>query len=505
MTSCFSRMREGMCVTSLLCSASVLALSPAIAAEPQPAASAAAVQPVEEVLITGSLIRGAPAVGVPVTTLGTEEFKQTGALTVSDLLKSVPSVEVNPSTAVNQGGGQINRGQNVNIHGLSGTTSFRTLLLFDSTRYPIQGSNTRTIDPSIIPQLAVERVDVLATGASSMYGSDAVAGVVNVILKRRFDGAVTQARYGIASGGNRELQFSQLYGLDWGSGDATVTYEVYDRTPLRAGARDGFTVDFRPWGLDDRRPLLSSIPATISSPGNATTTIGTSCTNCFSVPKGSGWNFGAQNPGPTTTWTALLANKGTTNLVDPFAYSDITDAAQRNALTLTFDQKLFDGVEFFATGFYSNRRSQITIPIFVTPAQSSALRFVVPTSNPYYPTGAPAGLRAHYSFVREMAPYLSAQTTGGRFTGGLNLDLPFEWQGRVFGAVSDDGSRDIAFNQINENAANAALGNTVGPFPGQKVTAYTKPANIPYLNVFCDSRRRWTISGPTGFNTTPGS
>src|SRR4051812_13298003 len=185
---------RSLSASALLGTASVVVL--AGAAHAQPAATpAAAATPVEEVLITGSLIRGAPPVGVPVTALGDDDFKETGALTVSDLLKSVPSLEVQASNSAANGGGSIEKGQNVQIHGLGTGSGVETLMMVNGMRYPVQGHGTCLVDPSIIPQLAVDHIDVLADGASATYGSDAVAGVLNVILKHGYNGAVTSARF----------------------------------------------------------------------------------------------------------------------------------------------------------------------------------------------------------------------------------------------------------------------------------------------------------------------
>src|SRR5437868_2911519 len=114
--------------------------------------------------------------------------------------------------------------------------------MIDGVRFPPQADGICAIDPSIIPALALDRVDVLADGASATYGSDAVAGVINVILKRGFDGAITQLRYGRSADiGNASYQASQLYGRKWSSGDITVTYEWYHEDPVHGVARPYFT------------------------------------------------------------------------------------------------------------------------------------------------------------------------------------------------------------------------------------------------------------------------
>src|SRR4051812_33905594 len=138
----------------------------AAAAAPAAGAPAAAAAPVEEVLITGSLIRGAPAVGVPVTALGDEDFKETGAVTISEMLLNVPAIEGNASVnTVEVSGSNRQRFQNAEIHGIGGQST-ATLLMVDGMRHPQQGTNLENVDPSIIPSLAIDRVDVLAAGAS---------------------------------------------------------------------------------------------------------------------------------------------------------------------------------------------------------------------------------------------------------------------------------------------------------------------------------------------------
>ena len=172
-----------------------------------------------------------------------------------------------------------------------------TLLLVNGLRWPPQNYSNDTVNPSIIPQIAIERVDVLSAGASAVYGSDATAGVINIILRRGYDGAMTQASFGTSPDiGFISGQFSQLYGKSWDGGNVTVSYAVTDSTPLSATKRSYYTLDFTPWGLFDDTPLGSSIPgivhfgnsATIAgAPAGETSAAGTRfCSNCFSIPKG---------------------------------------------------------------------------------------------------------------------------------------------------------------------------------------------------------------------------
>src|SRR6476469_2170359 len=186
-------------ITTLLGTASFVAVASALAAQAQQVAQAqmaqAAPQEVpEQVLITGSLIRGTAAVGVPVTNLSPQDFAQTGALTTADLFRTIPSAHVAPGPVATQSGANLERATRVNIRGLDTGDAPRSLMMVDGIRSPPQAHGLCTIDPSIIPAIALDRIDILVDGASATYGSDAIAGVINIILKRGFEGAITQLR-----------------------------------------------------------------------------------------------------------------------------------------------------------------------------------------------------------------------------------------------------------------------------------------------------------------------
>ena len=109
-----------------------------------------------------------------------------------------------------------------------------------------------------MPSAAVERVDVLLDGASALYGADAVAGVVNVIMRRSFDGLETRLRASAAEGGAEDLVGSVVGGRSWSSGSAYLAYEVQTINALNSQDRpytaDG---DLRPFGGTDRRLTFS--------------------------------------------------------------------------------------------------------------------------------------------------------------------------------------------------------------------------------------------------------
>jgi iron complex outermembrane receptor protein len=468
----------------------------------------------EQVLITGSLISGAVAVGVPVSDIRPADFVETGKLSITEILKTVPALRIDAEASPTYGGGTLSFLQNVQIHGLGTGSGVETLLLIDGLRWPPQNYSNDTVNPSIIPQIAIERIDVLTAGASAVYGSDATAGVINIILKRGYNGAMSQVSVTSApSIGFLSEQAAQLYGKSWDSGNVTLSYSFTDSRPLSASKRSYYTQDFTPWGLMDITPIGSSIPGIVHS-GNAATvanapTLETSasgtlfCANCFSIPKN-------QN-GVGLAWSAIAANPGVKNERNPWIDSDARPRLQTNAATATFDQNLtndFFGlgpVALFADAFYSNQRGkQIYTPGNGQARNVLETNLTVPTTNPFYPTGtrcttnpstaSPAGvpagcvptnLRVDYSFALEVPVIVAGGEVAGHYDVGFNLDkLPFDWRGKLTYSMSDDRNYGDATNSINKNNLLAALGNTLAATTTS--ASFTKPSAVPYLNVFCD-------------------
>jgi iron complex outermembrane recepter protein len=454
----------------------------------QTARAQAPVPPTEQLIVTGSLIRGTQAVGVPVTTLSPQDFVQTGSLTTADLFRDVPAAVVQfPSEE--QGGGNAEKEENVNLHNLDADSAVRSLLMVDGIRVPPAGHGTDANDPSIVPSIALDRLDVLVDGASATYGSDAISGVINIILKRGYDGLETQFRAGTAMHGGDTVQFDGLFGRTWDTGDVTVSFEWYNQAHMGGSAIPGLRVDYSPWGLDNRIPIVSSIPGTVSVGDVPDVSEGTNCGNCYSIPTG-------QN-GQNLTWAEIAAHPGVSNLIDPYLLGWATPSQQRTAATITFDQKITPNIQFFADGWYTNRRSQMLEAEIV--ADQGYNTYFVPSTNPYFPAGAPltcpnphdsagltqpCGLYVSYSFANEIPPHQSSFERYGHWDGGLNFTLPYGWFNKTYYSQTEAHSQTWFLGQGQFAAAEAALGNTI--VPGAGYDTFTKPANVPYLNLFCD-------------------
>jgi iron complex outermembrane recepter protein len=461
---------------------------PALAAQ---AATTEAV-PTVSVVITGSLIAGTQAIGVPVTNLGVQDFVQSGALTTGELFRTIPAAQVSPGASAVINGGQQERQTRVNLRGLD-TTGPRALLMVDGFRFPPQADGLCVIDPSIIPALAVDRIDVLADGASATYGSDAISGVINVVLKRAYDGATTLLHVQAPDSGGLQWQASQLWGRTWDGGDVTLTYEWLDEKAVSGTAHSKYTIDYTPWGLNNASPIGISIPGTITAGkpkgvGNG----GIYCTNCYAIPAGTGQDY-TQTPGPAFDWSALQPG---TNVLDPLKLGDEIGSEQKNSFVATFDQRLFSrdgllpGVSFFFTGFYTNRRVEFhNSPYYSNGSSNDYKTYTVPTSNPYYPTGVPtsvqaSGLQVSFDLATEAPISNHAYEVADRYSFGFNLDLPFNWQGKLYDSRSYD-ANSYYLHLVNKAYVDLALGNTAA-VPGAPGVTFAKPAGVPYLNIFCD-------------------
>ncbi|MBL8271355.1 TonB-dependent receptor plug domain-containing protein [Steroidobacter sp.] len=189
----------------LVASATVtLPVVPALAQEQDSSA-----RPIEEVVITGSRIRRVDEeTASPVFVMDQGTIANTGVQTMGDLMMRVPAISgaaTNPQ--VNNGGGTGE--SNVELRGLGAQ---RTLVLLNGRRINVLGANgtTSAVDINMIPINMIERVEVLKEGAGAVYGSDAIAGVVNFITKKNFDGAEVNVEYGQTGESDGEHQSASL-------------------------------------------------------------------------------------------------------------------------------------------------------------------------------------------------------------------------------------------------------------------------------------------------------
>ncbi|PTS88625.1 hypothetical protein DBR17_04330, partial [Sphingomonas sp. HMWF008] len=193
-------------------SASAQTAPPAAAAE----SSAEATATEQDIVVTGSRIASsgfnAPT---PVTIVGQQDLQRQGSTNVADLLNTLPSFRPQSSPATV---GIFSSNAGANLADLRGLGANRTLVLVDGRRFvasTVAGggfSPSGTVDLNMIPTVLLSRSEVVTGGASAAYGSDAVAGVVNLILDKDFSGLRGSAQYGISDRGDNKEFFATLAG-----------------------------------------------------------------------------------------------------------------------------------------------------------------------------------------------------------------------------------------------------------------------------------------------------
>jgi len=189
-----------------------------------------------EIVVTGTNIKGG-AITKETVVLNREYIRSTGLSTTTRLIESLPqNFALASQSGVNTPGVSDNssHGSAINLRGVGEGT---TLVLLNGRRLPL-GFTGSAVDISAIPLSAVDRVEVVLDGASAIYGSDAIGGVVNFILRRDYKGLESQARFGLAPGGMKEYRLSQTAGTAWSTGGVIASFEYYHRDRLDASERD---------------------------------------------------------------------------------------------------------------------------------------------------------------------------------------------------------------------------------------------------------------------------
>ncbi|WP_426163440.1 TonB-dependent receptor domain-containing protein [Pseudoduganella sp. R-34] len=237
------------------------------------AAGAAIAQetPIQRVEITGSAIKRINAEGsLPVQRLNAEQIAKSGAANVADLIQALPAMQGFQVAAIAAG---TNSGGNVtaSIHDIGASY---TLVLLNGRRIAPQGSGS-TINLNAIPMSAVESVDILTDGASALYGSDAIAGVINFNLKKNYQGFNIEATHSqpTQSSAGRTSNFNLTYGmgdLDSDRYNVLLTYRKDETKQVRALDRDFADTAYVPFNWNGNsyiydRTSPAAIPANVSA------------------------------------------------------------------------------------------------------------------------------------------------------------------------------------------------------------------------------------------------
>lgn len=383
---------------------------------------------IEEVVVTGSRIaRKDLTAASPVTVIDREALDITSAVNVTEVLKNLPAVSGNMLTrSTTNGGGE--GASNVTLRGLPATA---TLVLINGRRLATDADSGETIDINMIPISSIERIEVLKDGASAIYGSDAIAGVINVITRRNFEGLEAQLGYGEAAEGDIPTKDASLtYGKPFDKGSILVGVNWSDSEALPSRNRD---VSFPtqtpssapPWGL------------WVTSTGDYTL-----------------------GPGNPVTLPTLADMREFGEDEDYYNYAEVTDAImaqERKSIWGSGDYAFSDSLRaFFESSWAETQSAYLSAP---TPlfTQFEYPTLTVSALNPYNPFGE--DLFDARRRLLELGPRKTASTFRNfRFVTGLEGDINENWSWDLVWNYGDTEGTQNNNRIINKTRTQLALG-----------------------------------------------
>ena len=414
-------------------------------------------------VVVGSHIRGAKDGASPVVVMNRGDIDRAGYGSVAEALSALPQAfgglasEDASSTGADQTGVNVSEAAGVNLRGLGADA---TLVLVNGRRLAGTGSKGDFADVSSIPLAAVERIEILLDGASALYGSDAVGGVVNIVLRTRFDGAETRAMFAAADGGYERQQFAQTFGKAWANGHALLAYENQGQEAL-PGVKRAFAgdADLRSLGGSDWRQYYSR-PGNILGVNDART----GYEPTYAIPAGQDGT--ALTPGDFLP--------GVVNKENQRATYDLLPRQRRHSVYATIAQELGERVEVSADARYSQRK-------FKSTGSAATATLSVSNDNPYFvsPTGSASELIA-YSFAHELGGSISrGEAESLAFSLGASAGLAADWQVEAYGAYAQERGETRLSNTLNDTYLDEALGSV----PDNPITAFSTTIN-GYFNPF---------------------
>ncbi len=385
---------------------------------------------VDDIIVTGTAIRGVAPVGSATVGLTREDLVQAPQRDPSALVAQLPQASSQGSTLTSSGG----RAAGVNLRGLGNNA---TLVLFDGRRVVPQGGNAQVSDPNLIPFSAIDRVEVVTDGASAIYGSDAVAGVVNYILRRNYNGAEVSARY--VNSLYDQYVIDGVFGRSWSNGSLMVAGAYDTNDSVGRDARDYMLQDLRPFGGNDNR----FIGTTVYPGDNGALIIGSTV---YGLP---------ETNGARPTAAQVLALQNNPELYDQSYLYDFYTERERYALLIKGRQELAPGVDVGYTGIYNRRTNDSRagdgferVSIRVNPG------------TPYYIPGLPSSTAAQtvvYNYSLNNPDTSRSQSNLEETTShslDLTADLPADYRFSGLVSYGKTNSCNVCQPQVNTTVAN---------------------------------------------------
>jgi len=391
----------------------------------------------DTVVVTGTNIRGGAPVGNSVMVIGAEEIEVSGKATIGDFLRDLPanfaggvgmSDNIQGQDA-SVSGSNMTGGQGVNLRGLG---ALSTLVLVNGRRVAAAGQYGDFVDISTLPSNAVSHIEILLDGASAVYGSDAVGGVVNIILKRSDEGARTSLRVGTATeGGGNQIQLGQTWGTRWNEGGMIVGYEYNGQDNLLANDHNIYRhgTDFSHRGGVNWRRFGARAGSAANQFNGAASGSGTVNRR---VPGGAGTGLVAADLIPVTD--------GVGNTHDAWDMVDILPEMERHSVFFGFEHSLGESAQLYGDLRYSRRRGTFN-------QGYQALYGTVGPNNPYFIPG----IANNYGVLVDDRPLqreVGVDSLAATF--GADFALGGSWRGEAVLSYSrDDQFRD---SDVQRNA-----------------------------------------------------
>jgi len=486
--------------------AMLLGAAASAAAQTPGAANAAERAALEEIVITGSNIRRPQNDGtVPVSVIGEEAMEVRAALLPVELLTSLPSVVNLPENETRLGSSGA-RGDNANIN-LRSMGATATLVLVNGRRMsinPMTAGLSQAVNVNQLPTQGVDRIEVLRDGASSIYGSDAVGGVINYIMKREFDGIEASIRQGgTEHGGGASTQLAVTFGstdlLD-GRARFVGNIEGLRRDPILLTQRDFSRTAFNSARAEPPFNNLGGPFDGRSARGYwPTFLVGNATANNYFRPVGG---------------VPSLTNVAPSRAGDPEFFLDLNQfgyaspEVKRGSAYFAGEYDLTDNVTAFAEFSYYKALSTMQRQPLALNAPTTDKLMVMPIDNPYnpygsrfyHPTGAPnadgtprlMGTPTTVSFTQMTLAGLGAEvietnSDALRFATGLkgSLSDSWDWEASVF--YNEVNGNDEAYPDVRESLLQSVISrtdaNAYNPFGYTfKVQDGAVVADAPYAN-----------------------
>lgn len=395
----------------------------------------------EEITVTGSHIRGSAAVGSPLVVITREDLEKSGYGRIQDYMATLPqnfdgSTSEGFGNAIDFGAANGSRGKGLDLRGLGASG---TLVLIDGRRQPAGGLEGSFVDISSIPAAAIERIEILTDGASALYGSDAVGGVVNYILRKDYDGVEVNARVASTDEFADEMQLAALGGHSWRDANLLFGYQYSRRDALLNKDRpySSLNQDYRSLGGSDFRDITAD-------PGTILNFVDPS----YAIPRG-------QN-GTGLTVGQLIPGEANYQAMEP-GLSAQPGQEQHDAF-LRFAWRPNERTEFYAQGRYGRRDMD-----FSRAGEVSIL--YVPETNPFSVNPYGGGdLYVAYDFTKIVGPVVeSGQVDTYTLGVGADVTLSGSWVLKVAADYGKEKNQSSSSNYLDYGRLDACLSGMATP------------------------------------------